>query len=122
MVLQCELGTKALHPECGGQRGPPPCPQCTRQTRRGIHTNCGWSGVETHLPRNDTGSACSAPKDQRELADLGQPCGHDPLDILAGLGQEERQDQGCQDKLQEQPVRAWPESRAQPPGSRGTWG
>lgn len=59
--------------------------------------------VETHLPRNDAGSAGSAPQDKRELADLGQPRGHDPLDVLAGFRQEERQDQCCQNKLREGP-------------------
>lgn len=64
--------------------------------------------VGTHLPRNDACSAGSAPQDEGELADLGQACGHDPLDVLAGLRQEERQDQRRQDKLQEACVSAHP--------------
>lgn len=59
--------------------------------------------TNTHLPRNNARSACSAPQDERELADLGQSCGHNPLDVLAGFRQEERQDQCCQNKLQEGP-------------------
>lgn len=81
--------------------------------------------VETHLPRNDASSARSAPQDKRELADLGQPRGHDPFDVLAGFRQEERQDQCCQNKLRECPcyclIRA---PVAMHPGPRGhkCWG
>lgn len=73
---------------------------------------------QTHLPGDDSGSACPAPQDQCELADLGQPGGHDPLDILACLGQEQGQDQGCQDELQgggscpERPARPPPQCHA----------
>lgn len=66
-----------------------------------MNTHRKWE--ETHLSRNDARSACSASQDERELADLGQPCSHDPLDVLAGLWQEEGQDQRRQNELQEQP-------------------
>lgn len=65
------------------------------------HTHSTW--LQTHLPRNDASSACSAPQDKRELADLRQARSHDPLDVLTALRQEERQDQSCQNKLREHP-------------------
>jgi hypothetical protein len=62
------------------------------------HAMCS---VYTHLPRDDACSSCSAPQDKGELADLGQPCRDDPLDVLTALWQDKRQDQSCQHKLQE---------------------
>lgn len=56
--------------------------------------------MRTHLARNDAGSARPAPQDEGQLADLRQPRGHDPLDVLAALRQEHGQDQGRQRELQ----------------------
>lgn len=82
------------------------------------NTDRKW--VETHLPRNNAGSARSAPQDKRELADLGQPRGHDPLDVLAGFRQEERQDQCCQNKLRECPCYCLIRAGGQAPGIERT--
>jgi hypothetical protein len=55
--------------------------------------------IDTHLSGEDACSPCSTPQDKGELADLCQPSGYDPLDVLAAPRQDERQDQHCQHKL-----------------------
>lgn len=91
----------ALH--AGAQAAPRPWREGCLDTRVGCvgrgspNTHRTW--VRTHLPRNDARSACSAAQHEGELADLRQPRGHDPLDVLPALRQEERQDQSCQGKL-----------------------
>lgn len=54
-----------------------------------------------YLPRYDPCSACSASQNKREFTDLCQSCWDNPLDILAGLWENQRKDKHCQDKLWE---------------------
>ena len=58
----------------------------------------GYDGA-SHLSRNDSSAPGLAAKHKRELADLCQPCRHQPADVTRAAWQDGGENQHCHEKL-----------------------